>query len=100
MVTAEHAYELPPDDGDLSDVAEQAEAGEVTYLTHAGRRVAAVVPLEVAAAGAAAIEAIEDALDLREVAAARAEGGSTVPHEEVMARYAGDLEAFPADDDE
>ncbi len=41
-----------------------AERGQVVYLTDAqGRRLAAIVPADVAAAGAAAVEALEDAAD-------------------------------------
>jgi hypothetical protein len=41
-----------------------AERGQVVYLTDPqGHRLAAIVPADVAAAGAAAIEALEDAAD-------------------------------------
>lgn len=46
-----------------------AERGQVIYVTKHGHRLAAIVPPEVAAAGAAAVEAFEDAMD---VAAAQA----------------------------
>src|SRR5215813_11064199 len=49
--------ELPIDDA--------AGRGQVVYLTDPqGRRIAAIVPASVAAAGTAAIEALEDAADL------------------------------------
>ena len=58
--------ELPiDDDAALSHAAhDAAERGQVVYLTDAqGRRLAAIVPADVAAAGAAAVEALEDAAD-------------------------------------
>jgi hypothetical protein len=68
--------ELPIDDAAaLSSAAhDAAERGQVTYLTGPdGRRIAAIVPANVAAAGAAAIEALEDAADLAVAEAALAE---------------------------
>jgi hypothetical protein len=59
--------ELPIDDAaGMSGAAhDAAERGQVVYLTDTqGRRLAAIVPASVAAAGAAAIEALEDAADL------------------------------------
>jgi len=59
--------ELPIDDAAaLAGAAhDAAERGQVVYLTDPqGRRLAAIVPASVAAAGAAAIEALEDAADL------------------------------------
>ncbi|SRR5258708_2144085 len=59
--------ELPIDDaaGLTSAAHEAAERGQVVYLTDPqGRRIAAIVPASVAAAGTAAIEALEDAADL------------------------------------
>jgi mRNA interferase RelE/StbE len=59
--------ELPIDDaaGLASAAHDAAERGQVVYLTDPqGRRIAAIVPASVAAAGAAAIEALEDAADL------------------------------------
>src|SRR5262249_58444805 len=59
--------ELPIDDaaGLASAVHDAAERGQVVYLTDPqGRRIAAIVPASVAAAGTAAIEALEDAADL------------------------------------
>lgn len=49
---------------DLSAAAhDAADRGRVVYLTEQGQRLAAIVPAEVAAAGAAALEALEDAAD-------------------------------------
>lgn len=62
-----HVTELPIDDtaGLASAAHDAAERGQVVYLTDPqGRRIAAIVPASVAAAGAAAIEALEDAADL------------------------------------
>ena len=67
--------ELPIDDAAaLSSAAHDAERGQVIYLTGPdGRRIAAIVPANVAAAGAAAIEALEDAADLAVAEVALAE---------------------------
>ena len=62
-----HVTELPIDDtAGLANAAhEAAERGQVIYLTDPqGRRIAAIVPASVAAAGTAAIGALEDAADL------------------------------------
>ena len=59
--------ELPIDDpaGLASAAHEAAERGQVVYLTDSqGRRIAAIVPASVAAAGTAAIGALEDVADL------------------------------------
>jgi hypothetical protein len=68
--------ELPIDDtAALTNAAhDAAERGQVIYLTGPdGRRLAAIVPANVAAAGAAAIEALEDADDLAIAEAALAQ---------------------------
>jgi hypothetical protein len=62
-----HVTELPIDDaaGLASAAHDAAERGQVIYLTDPqGRRIAAIVPASVAAAGAAAIGALEDAADV------------------------------------
>ena len=72
----------------LADVVSRAAfAGERTYLTRRGRRVAAVVPAELLEAIEAieAIEAAEDAADMAAAAAAIEEGGEPVPLETVRA---------------
>lgn len=64
---SDQVTELPIDDAaELAGAAHAAaERGQVVYLTDPqGRRLAAIVPASVAAAGAAAIEALEDAADL------------------------------------
>jgi hypothetical protein len=62
-----YVTELPIDDAaGLANAAhDAAERGQVVYLTDPqGRRIAAIVPASVAAAGTAAIEALEDTADL------------------------------------
>lgn len=63
------AYELPP------GAVESAEAGEVVYLTPG----VALVPADIAAAGEAAVHALEDAADVRDARAALAEEGESIP---------------------
>jgi hypothetical protein len=58
------------------------------------------VPADVAIAGAAAIEALEDAEDLRAALAAQAEPGPDIRLEDLLVKYADDLAAYPEDDDE
>jgi hypothetical protein len=97
-VTSANAYELPPHSSAPAEAVDAAEHGEVVYLVRDGQRFAAIVPPDVAAAGAAAVEALEDAEDLRVALAVRAEGGPTVPLADVLAEYADDLAAYPDDD--
>jgi 4-carboxymuconolactone decarboxylase len=59
------------------------------------RPVAAVVPADVATAGAAAVEALEEAEDIRAARAALAGCAPRVPLSEVLAEYADDLAAYP-----
>jgi antitoxin Phd len=65
----------------LADVIEQAGTGEITYLTRHGRRVAAIVPADVAEA----LERAEDAYLSRLAAQAEAEGGKPIPMAELVA---------------
>ena len=97
-VTSANAYELPPHSPAPAEAVDAAEHGEVIYLVRGGQRVAAIVPPDVAAAGAAAVEALEDAEDLRVALTVRAEGSPTIPMTEVLAEYADDLAAYPDDD--
>jgi len=64
--------------GHLDEVADESAAtGEVIYLTRDGRRLAAIVPAEVAAE----IEAAEDAADIAAAEAAMAELDEDIPAE-------------------
>ena len=90
-----HAFELPPDNPAPADAVAAAESGEVVYLTRHGAAVAAIVPPEVAAAGMAAVIALEDAADLRTARAAIAEQGEPISHDDMLIRYADVLAAFP-----
>lgn len=66
----------------LDQVVEDAgRAGAVVYLTRRGRRVAAIVPPELAAE----IEAAEDEADVAAARAALQEGGTPIPWEQVKA---------------
>jgi prevent-host-death family protein len=72
----EHMSEVPISEasGHLDEVADESAAtGEVIYLTRDGRRLAAIVPAEVAAE----IEAAEDAADIAAAEAAVAEPART-----------------------
>lgn len=72
----------------LADVVSRAAyAGERTYLTRRGRRVAAVVPAELLEE-LEALEAEEDAVDIAAVEAARAEGGQPVAWEDLRTELA------------
>lgn len=62
-----------------------------------GRRRPAIDIPDVAAAGSAAIEALEDAENLRAALSSRAEGGPTIPLEDIVTEYADDLAAYPED---
>lgn len=93
-----HVYELPPDDVAPADAVHEAAAGDVVYLTRQGERVAALVPLDVAAAGAAALEALEDEDALRAAQAALADPAPSIPLAEVLAEHADVLAAYPDDE--
>jgi prevent-host-death family protein len=76
--------EMPVSDArqHLSEVVNRAAyAGEAVYLTRRGRRLAAVVPVEVLEA----LEAAEDATDVAAARAALAEGGPFISSEELRA---------------
>ena len=84
-------FELPPHSGVPAEAVDAAVDGQVVYLTRNGEPVAAIVPADVAIAGAAAVEALEDAEDLRAARAALAEPGPNIPLADVLAEYADDL---------
>jgi hypothetical protein len=67
--------------------------GQVVYLARRGHTVAAVVPPEVAAPGHAAVTALEDAADVRAAREALADPAPSVPLDDVLARYAADLDS-------
>jgi antitoxin (DNA-binding transcriptional repressor) of toxin-antitoxin stability system len=94
-VTSAHAYELPPHTSAPAEAIDAAEHGQVVYLTRNGEPVAAIVPTNVATAGAAAIEALEDADDVRAARAALADPGPDIPMAEVWADYADILGPYP-----
>jgi antitoxin (DNA-binding transcriptional repressor) of toxin-antitoxin stability system len=99
-VTLAHDYELPPHSSAPAEAVDAAEHGEVVYLVRGGQQVAAIVPPNVAAAGAAAVEALEDAEDIRAALAALADPGPDIPLDDLLAKYADDLAAYPEDTDE
>lgn len=94
-VTSAHAYELPPHTSAPAEVVDEAAHGQVVYLTRNGEPIAAIVPADVAAAGAAAIEALEDGEDVRAARAALADPGPDIPMSEVWADYADILGPYP-----
>ena len=94
-MSAAHDFELAPHAAVPAEAVDAAEHGHVVYLTRNGEPIAAVVPADVAAAGAAAIEALEDADDIRAARDARNESGPTIPLSDVLATYADDLAAHP-----
>jgi antitoxin (DNA-binding transcriptional repressor) of toxin-antitoxin stability system len=96
-MTVAHAFELPPHSAAPAEAVDAAVEGRVVYLTHNGEPVAAIVPADVATAGAAAIEALQDAEDIRAARAAQADPSPDIPLEEVLAMYAEDLAAYPGE---
>lgn len=94
-MTTAHAFELPPHSAAPAEAVDAAVAGHVVYLTHNGEPAAAIVPPDVAAAGAAAIEALEDTEDVR---AALADPEPSIPMSDMLAAYAADLTDFPDTD--
>jgi antitoxin (DNA-binding transcriptional repressor) of toxin-antitoxin stability system len=88
-----HSFELPPHGGAPAEAVDAAVDGQVVHLNRDGQPVAAVVPADVATAGAAAVEALEEAEDIRAARAALADHAPRVPLSEVLAEYADDLAA-------
>jgi hypothetical protein len=77
--------ELPIDDAGLAHAAhEVASERHIIYLTGPdGRRLAAIVPSDVAAAGEAAVEALEDMADVAAARASLAEHGDDIPADQL-----------------
>ncbi|WP_236793852.1 hypothetical protein [Amycolatopsis sp. GM8] len=98
MSTA-HDFELPPHAGAPAEAVDAAADGQVVYLTRNGEAIAAIVPTDVATAGAGALEALEDADDIRAARAALADPEPSIPMAEVWAEYADDLAAYPDTDE-
>lgn len=98
-MTSASAYELPPHTSAPAEAVDAAEHGQVVYLTRNGQPIAAIVPTDVATAGAAAVEALEDAEDVRAARAALAEPGPDVPMSEVWADYADLMGSYPGETD-
>ena len=94
-MTAAQSFELPPHSGAPAEAVDAAADGQVVYLMRDGQPIAAVVPTDVATAGAAAVEALEEAEDIQAARAALADRTSRVPLSEVLAEYADDLAAYP-----
>lgn len=94
-MTAAHAFELPPHSGAPAEAVDAAVDGEVVYLTRDGKPAAAIVPPDVAAAGAAAIEALENADDLRVALERLARNEPKIPLAEVLAEFADDPTELP-----
>jgi hypothetical protein len=70
---------------------EAAKNHQVVYLMDAeARRLAAIVPADVAAAGTAAVEAREEAADLEAARQAVEEADPNIPHGDVLADIAED----------
>ena len=90
-----HSFEVPPDNLVPADAMAAAEDGQVVYLTRRGAPVAAIVPPDVAAAGEAAVVALEDAADLRLARVALAEAGEPISHDEMLTRFADVLATCP-----
>lgn len=90
-------FEVPPRSAAPAEAIDVARRGEIAHLTHDGKRVAAVVPAAIASAIVTMIEALDTADDIRAAHQARADSEPSIPFEDVMAEYANDLIAYPAD---
>ncbi|ASU85179.1 hypothetical protein CDO52_22415 [Nocardiopsis gilva YIM 90087] len=67
-------------------LTEIVKVPEVVYITGVnGHRLAAIVPLDVAAVGESVIEALEDAADIAAAQAAREEPGERIPADQLWA---------------
>ena len=86
--------QLPVEDAPgINDAAHEAASGRVVYITEEGRRLAAIVPAEYAAAleamnpeqAAELLEDLADSADAREALAELAAGAEPVPAEQLWA---------------
>ena len=91
--------EIPLDEasGEVAAAAHDAAGGQVVYLTENGRRLAAIVPAEIAAEiESMDLDAFRELLEnFADAAAARealAEGGEPVPWEQVRVEAGAELE--------
>ncbi len=91
-MTAARSFELPAHSGAPAEAVDAAVDGQVVYLMRDGQPVAAVVPADVATAGAAALE---EAADIRAARTALADRAPRIPLSEVLAEYADDLATSP-----
>lgn len=98
-MSAAHDFELAPHTGVPAEAIDAAVGGEVVYLTRNGQPIAAIVPTDVATAGTGALEALEDADDVRAARAALADPEPSIPMADVLAAYADDLAAYPDTDE-
>jgi antitoxin (DNA-binding transcriptional repressor) of toxin-antitoxin stability system len=94
-MTAAHSFELPEHSGAPAEAVDAAVDGQVVYLMRDGQPVAAVVPADVATAGAATVEALEAAADIRAARTALSDRTPRVPLSDVLTEYADDLSAYP-----
>jgi hypothetical protein len=93
VVTAAHAYELPPHEGVPAEIVAVAIGGDVVYLTRGGEAVAAVVPAD----AAEYLEALEDAADVIAARRALSHQEQRIPLSELLAENAAILAEYPAD---
>jgi antitoxin (DNA-binding transcriptional repressor) of toxin-antitoxin stability system len=81
-MSAAYDFELLPHAGVPAEEVEAAEHGQLAYLTRNGEPVAA-------------IEALEDAEDIRAARAALADREPDIHLEELLTKYTDDLTAYP-----
>jgi len=88
VVSAGHAHELPAGEpgGAVAEALAEVEAGQIAYLTRAGRPVAALVPVT----ELAELQHTSDAAAIAEAEAIQARPGPRIPHEVVEAMMGAD----------
>lgn len=93
-MSAAHAHELPVGEpgGAVADALAEVEAGQIAYLTRAGRPVAAMVPLT----ELVELQQASDAAAIAEAEAIRARPGPRIPHDVVEAMMDADDETHDA----